>query len=134
MPSTPPEEVDVPFQPNRGWVKRFAVACRGIKIAVRGEASFFVHLFVTAMAVLAGVIFGISRREWCLIILCISIVLCAELLNTSLERLARAISREENPDIRDALDIASGAVLVVSIAAAIVGLLVFGIRAAHMLT
>ncbi|MCA9229235.1 MAG: diacylglycerol kinase family protein [Planctomycetales bacterium] len=128
-----PDEVDEPFRKNQSWVKRFAVACRGVKVAVRLEASFFVHLFVAAIVLLAGAVLGIARWEWCLVVLCIAAALSAELFNTSIERIARVVTRQENPEIRDALDTASGAVLVVALGSAIIGLLVFGTRAAAML-
>ena len=78
------------------------------------------------LVVLAGAVLGISRIEWCLVILCIAAVLSAELFNTSIERLAKTINQETSKDIRDALDMASGAVLVVSLAAAGVGIVVLG--------
>ena len=60
--------------------------------------------------------------------LCIAGVFAAELLNTALERLARSITREYRADIRDALDMASAAVLAAACGAAIVGALVLGRR------
>lgn len=45
----------------------------------------------------------------------------AELMNSSIEFLAQAITPEQNEDIRDALDVASGAVLIASIFAAVIG-------------
>ena len=57
--------------------------------------------------------------------MCIAMVIGAELFNSALERLARAVTRSEDEDVAVALDIASGAVLVVSLGAAAVGGLVF---------
>jgi len=114
------------FRNNRGWVRKFADAGRGIKVAMRGEASFSVHLFVVMLVVVAGAALQISATGWCLLTLCIALVLTAEMFNTALERLARAITRDEHPEIRDALDIASGAVLVAAVGAIVVGLLVLG--------
>jgi len=125
-PSTRPEENDEFSGLDRSWVRRFGNACRGIKLAIRAEASFFIHLFVTVIVVLAGGVLGISRIEWCLVMLCVAAVLSAELINTAIERLAKAITQEINRDIRDALDMASGAVLVVALAAAGVGIVVLG--------
>jgi len=133
MQSKQPEEKDAPLQRNQGWVNRFSVAFRGVKIAVLGEPSFYVHLLVTAIVLSAGAGLGLSRWEWCLVVLCIATVLCAELFNTSLERISLAITREEDANIRDALDIASGAVLVSACGAAVVGMLVFGARVVEML-
>ena len=112
-------------RPNRSWVKKFRDAARGVKIAVRGEASYFVHFFVTATVILAAGVYERSPLEWGLLVVCITIVLAAETFNTSIERLARVVSAETHPEISDALDIASGAVLLASLGAAVVGLIVF---------
>ena len=53
----------------------------------------------------------------------------AELFNSALEQLAKAITKEEDPHVRNGLDIASGAVLVAAIGAAVIGLLVLGSQA-----
>lgn len=118
---SPPEEEE--FRPNRSlsWVGKFGHACRGIKIGMRAEASFFVHLFVTAIVIVTGWLLGISQLRWCLLALSITGVFTAELCNTAIERIARTITRERNADIRDALDIAAGAVFAASVGAVIVG-------------
>lgn len=107
----------------RTWTKMFADAFRGLKVAVRGEINFFVHLFIAMVAGVAGGIIGMSDERWCIYILCVTVVLAAELFNTAIEHLARAVTREENPEVRNALDIASGAVLLAAIGAACVGVL-----------
>lgn len=57
--------------------------------------------------------------------LCVGSVLAAELFNSALERLAKAITVEDNEHLRIALNIASGAVLTASLFAASVGLVIF---------
>jgi diacylglycerol kinase len=79
---------------------------------------------MAAAVVVAAAAVRASLVEWGLLVLCIAVVLAAEMFNTALEHLGRAITREENADIREALDMAAGAVLVVSIGAAVVGVLV----------
>ena len=116
------------------WIRKLSDAARGMKIAVRGEISFFVHLFVTTVVVLAGAVLGIALVTWCLLTLCISLVLVAEMFNTAIERVCRAITRENNPQIRDALDMCAGAVLLASVGAVIVGMLVLGRPLLHWLS
>lgn len=135
MPSNTPEHLERNGEFERrsqGWIEKFTVAGRGVKIAVRTETSFFVHLFITVAVVLIGALLGISRVEWCLIVLSIAVVLSAELFNTSIERIAKAITRAENDELRDALDIASGAVLVVALGAVALGLLTLGAQALEL--
>ena len=115
-----------PYRPPRSWLQKFRDAARGVKLAVRGESSFFVHFFAAAVVVLAAGVFECSLAERCLLTLCIAAVLAAETFNTAIERIARAVTREENEEVRDALDIASGAVLLASLGAAAVGAAIFG--------
>jgi diacylglycerol kinase len=121
---TIPDDDDDYRRPVRTWVQMFRDAMRGVKIAVRGEVNFFVHFFIAVIAGIAGGIVELSDERWCIYILCVTIVLSAELFNTSIEHLARAVTREQHPEIRDALDIASGAVLMAAIGAACVGTLI----------
>ena len=86
----------------RSWPDKFRDAFRGLWLAVRGERSFVVHLpMAAAVAVLAAVL-RVSLVEACLLGLCVAIVLAAELFNTALERLSRAIDREPNEHLAGA--------------------------------
>jgi len=112
-------------QHRSNWLTKFANAIRGVVVGVRGQNSFLVHLpAAIAVAVLAW-IFQLDAARCGLLMLCIAAVLAAELFNSSIEAMAKSITRENDPSIRDALDIASGAVLVVAAFAAAVGLLLF---------
>ena len=110
-----------------------ADALRGIRTGIRGESNFVVHRAMAAAVVLVAAWLQVSRAEWCLLVLCIAAVLAAEYFNTSLERLAREVERNHNPNVGAALDMASAAVLVTAIGAAIVGCVVFGHRAGVLL-
>jgi diacylglycerol kinase len=109
----------------RPWREKFRDAFLGIWFAVRSERSFVVHLPMAAVVLVAGIALQVSLVEGCLLGLCVTMVLAAEAFNTALERLARAIDREENADLAVALDIASGAVLIASIGAALIGGAIF---------
>ncbi len=100
---------------------------------MRGEISFFAHLFATTVVVLAGVVLDISQTDWCLLTLCIAVVLVAEMFNTAIERLGRVMTEEHDPRIRDVLDVCAGAVLLASGAAAIVGMILLGRPLLHWL-
>jgi len=112
----------------RTWSRKFADACRGFGRAVRTQSSFAVHLAAAAAVVISGVLSRVSAWEWCLLALAIGLVLMAEIFNTAVESLARGPGRRRHPRLRDALDMASAAVLVAAITAAVIGLVVFGPR------
>ena len=113
------------FQPPRhSSLNKFKCAFRGIVVGARGQNSFRVHLVAAMLVIGFGVWLEVTALEWCLLALCIATVLALELFNSSLESLARAIDRQHNEQLRDALDIASGAVLVGAIGTAIAGMVI----------
>ncbi len=65
--------------------------------------------------------------------LCIAGVLTAEMFNSALESMAKAITGESDPHLGNSLDIGSAAVLVASIGAAVVGAIIFGHRVGVLL-
>ena len=107
----------------RHWRGKFACAFRGVAIGVRGESSFVVHCVAMVAVIGVAAWLQLPLWQWLMLALCIAIVFSAELFNSALEHLAKSITDEQHPEIRDALDIASGAVLLVSIGAAIIGLI-----------
>jgi diacylglycerol kinase len=111
--------------PEHSWSRKFRNAFRGVKLGVRGQSSFFVHFFAAAMVVAAALALSCNLVEWCLLAGAIAAVLVAEMFNTALERLAKAVDPRHNPHLRDALDIGSAAVLLAAAGAAIVGAIVF---------
>ncbi|MGI9518883.1 MAG: diacylglycerol kinase family protein [Pirellulaceae bacterium] len=124
--SQPPKENGKPWVPRRrGWVRKLGDAFFGIAQGARGQSSFAVHVIATIAVLVLAAYLPLSVERWCLLILCIGIVLTAELFNTSLEQLACGITRDDDPHIGRALNIASGAVLIAALAAAIVGTMIF---------
>lgn len=106
------------------WKHKFACALRGVAVGIRGQNSFLVHFPAAAIVMAVGWWLQVSHAQWLVLVLCVTMVIAAELFNSAIEHLARAITRDEHPEIRDALDIASGAVLVAAIGASVAGLLV----------
>jgi diacylglycerol kinase len=113
---------------HRGWTKKFADAFRGVALGVRGQSSFYVHFFMAAAVTVVAALLHVTLIEWCVLVLCIALVMTAEMFNSALERMAKAIDREHNPELGAALDIASAAVLVASLGAVVVGLMTLGVR------
>ncbi len=107
------------FSSKLGW------ALRGVAWGMRTEANFKIHLAAVLAVVIAAVLLRATLIEWCVLVVCIAVVLAAELFNTALEHLARAVTREPNEEVRNALDSSAGAVLLAASGAAIAGAAVF---------
>lgn len=108
------------------WPRKFGHAFRGMWRAVRSEDSFAVHLPAALLVIVVAAWLGIPGRDWALLLAAIGSVLVAELVNTAIESLARALGPRRHPRIRDALDVSSAAVLLAAAFAVVVGLLVLG--------
>ena len=91
------------------------------------------HLWVACAVIAAGAVMRVSIVEWCLLAGAIGVVLVAEIFNTAIESLAKALPVGRHPRIRDALDMAGGAVLLSAIAASVIGAVVFLHRAGELL-
>jgi diacylglycerol kinase len=136
MESPWPEQEGTPGtepMPRRLWRHKFRDALRGLKLGIRGQSSFFVHFFFTALVIVAAVVLGCKLEQWCLLLLCIGVVLTAELFNSAIEALFRGLDESGRRRAWPALDIAAGAVLLASVIASIVGCLVFGMQLRHWL-
>ena len=109
----------------RKWILKFQLAGRGILLGMQGQNSFAVHLPVALAVVILAAVLHCELWQWCVLGLCIGLVLSAELANSAIEELAKGLCTEQNPRVGRALDIASGAVLMASICAACVGAAIF---------
>ena len=106
-------------------LRSFGYAWKGIRCCVGKEQNLSFHLIATVCVVIAGFALGITRTEWICIILCIGIVIAAELFNSAIERLVDLVSPQRHPLAGQIKDIAAGAVLVCALAAMVVGLVIF---------
>jgi diacylglycerol kinase len=115
-------------RPRRTWAAKFRTALRGIAFGIRGQSSFFVHFFVAGAVVCAAAVLRVSVVSWGILLLCMGAVFTAELFNSAIETLFRHLDTKTQARAWPALDIAAGAVLWISLTAALVGALIFGQR------
>jgi diacylglycerol kinase (ATP) len=108
-----------------GRIRSFYHAFRGILHMVRCQHNAWIHAAATLVVLGAGFLLHISPSDWCWIVLAIAIVWTAEALNTAFEILADVASPEFHPLVRDAKDVAAGAVLLTAIAAVVIAAIVF---------
>lgn len=109
----------------RNRLDSFAHAFRGIYEITRSEPNFIIQVTIAVLVVCAGLIFRITDTEWLVIILFIGLVLSAEAFNSAIEKLCDAIDERPSPRIRFIKDASAAAVLILSIAAASAGILIF---------
>lgn len=109
----------------RKRLRSFGYAFHGIRLLITQEANAWIHCFAAVCVVVAGFFFGISMSEWIAVIFAIGMVLAAEAVNSAVEALADRVTQEYDEAIKRTKDLASGAVLILAIAAAIIGCIIF---------
>ncbi len=110
------------------WRKRgasFKYAFHGICRLISREHNAWIHCTVAICVVVVGMALGLSRTEWMVVALCIGGVMAAEGFNSAIEVLADRVSANYDEAIKNAKDLAAGAVLLFVIATVAVGLLIF---------
>lgn len=108
--------------------RSFQFAGQGIIDLFRFENNARVHLLLAGLVVVAGFYLQLSRVEWAIILTQIGLVWAAEAMNTAIEKLCDFVSPGIHPQIKAIKDLSSGAVLILAIAAVLVGLVILGGR------
>lgn len=103
----------------------FKYAFEGIIAAVKEEPNLKFHIITALLVIVLGFYFQISFPDWIIITLLISLVLTLELTNTAIEAVVDSFTEQQHPRAKYAKDISAAAVLVISIAAAVIGLIIF---------
>lgn len=103
----------------------FNWAFDGIVHVLRHERNMWVHFAIAGLVLVASLFFALTRLEVVALLIAISFVLIAEMLNTAVEHIVDLITQVEDPRARIAKDVAAGAVLIAAVNAVAVAYLVF---------
>lgn len=106
--------------------KSFRYAFIGIWTMISSQHNAWIHAAATLAVIISGAYFGLTKAEWCWIILAVTSVWTAETVNTAFEFLVDLVSPEYHPIAGKVKDVAAGAVLITAIGAAIIGLVIMG--------
>ena len=110
----------------RIWIQKFRVAVNGIGYAFVDQVSFWIHLPCGVIVVGIAVWLHAKPWQWAAIAAAIGIVLIAEMLNSAVELLAKALHPAPHPLVGHALDVSAGAVLIAALTAAGIGIAALG--------
>lgn len=103
----------------------FINAFKGIWTAIVTQSNIRIHFVIGSLVLLAAAYYHLSFDKIIDLIIAISIVMTAEMVNTSLEFMSDAVTLEQNENIKWAKDVSAGAVLMAAIFASLVGLMIF---------
>lgn len=106
-------------------MKSFRFAFNGLKWFLQGEHNAWIHCVATLMVIGFAVYYKISRVEWIAICIVVAMVFCSEILNTTIEKLCDIVSPQKSESIKHIKDMSAAAVLICTIAACIIGIIIF---------
>ena len=106
-------------------LKSFGFAFEGIFYTFKTQWNFRFHCFSAILVIFMSFFFKISTTEWLFVILCIGLVMFAELINTALETLVDLVSPEYHRLAKIAKDTAAASVLVLAFMSLIIGVIIF---------
>jgi diacylglycerol kinase (ATP) len=114
-----------PRQTSQSLLQSFNYATEGVIHALRTQRNLWIHFAIAVAVLIAALAFGVTKIELMVLLLAITFVLVAELVNTAIEAAVDVASTSFDPMAKLAKDIAAGAVLIAALNAVAVGYLVF---------
>jgi diacylglycerol kinase (ATP) len=111
-------------------IESFNYAIEGVIHVLRTQRNMRIHFAIAVAVLVIAVAVAVSRIELIALLLAITFVLVAEMINTAVEGTIDAATTSFDPMAKLAKDIAAGAVLIAAVNAVAVGYLVFSGKAA----
>ncbi|MFC1612833.1 diacylglycerol kinase family protein [Patescibacteria group bacterium] len=107
-------------------IKRsFKYAIRGVVDVFKKEQNFRIEIFSALCVILMSIYFKITANQTIALILVIMFVLVLELINSAFERMVDVLLPRIHEYAKEIKDIMAAMVLIASIAAVIIGILIF---------
>jgi diacylglycerol kinase (ATP) len=106
-------------------LESFNFAFEGVIHVLRTQRNMRIHFAIAAGVLVAALALGVDKGELIALLLAISFVLIAEMINTALEAGIDVATTSFDPLAKLAKDIAAGAVLIATVNAVAIGYLVF---------
>ncbi|KAA2244643.1 diacylglycerol kinase family protein [Chitinophaga agrisoli] len=115
--------------PKTSYLRRrllsFKYSFDGIAAFLSSEPHARIHAAATVVVVALGIYCRLSPTQWIDICIVTGMVWVAEMFNTVVEKIMDHLSPDYHPRVKWIKDVASGAVLIAAIVAAITGAVVF---------
>ena len=109
----------------------FNYASEGIIHVLRTQRNMRIHFLIAAAVLVLALWVGVDKLELIALLLSITFVLMAEMINTAIEGAIDVATTSFDPMAKLAKDVAAGAVLIATLNAIAVGYLVFANRVAN---
>jgi len=104
----------------------FRNAFAGIGYVLRTQRNSWIHAVATVVVLFVSFWLKLPITHWAILVLTISMVWTAEVINTSIETLIDLLHPQYHPVAKIGKDVSAGAVLIAAIFSVLVGVLILG--------
>lgn len=109
----------------QSFLKSFSYAFKGLVYSLK-QRNMKIIFACALLTIFTAIFLKINANHWCILLICIGLVMALEMINTAIEGIVDLVSPEYNEKAGKIKDLAAGAVLVVSFVSMIIGVIVFG--------
>lgn len=110
---------------RRPLLKSFNEAIDGVVFVLRTQRNMRIHFSIAGIVLTLSLVMGVKGTEFILLLLAVSMVISAELINTAIEAVIDVTTTSFDPMAKIAKDVAAGAVLVSALVSAVIAYIVF---------
>lgn len=110
---------------EKSFINSFNYAIQGLIYSLISQNNMRFHYVIATLVIIAMLFFDLTRVESTVILICVSLVIITELINTAIESVVDLVTDEYHELAKIAKDVAAGAVVVSAINALFVGYLLF---------
>ena len=106
-------------------LRAFGYALNGIGLFFWKERHAKIHAVAALFIIILSFYLHITSSEWLWVLLCITLVIVSEMINTAIERLCNKLTIELDTDIKIIKDVSAGFVLISSLFSVAVAAIIF---------
>lgn len=110
---------------NKSLLSSFKYAFEGVWHALRNNRNLRIDFAVALIVIIFSIIFHTNPYEKGVLGITILLVICSEMINTSLEEMVNLITQDHRKEAKIAKDVAAGMVLVAAAGSIVVGIVIF---------
>lgn len=106
-------------------LKSFNYSFRGLYKVLKEEQNMRIQLLAAIIVVALAIFFHIKAVEWLILIVLMSMVFLAEVINSAVERITDVLRPRINDYVKEIKDIMAAAVMITAITSIIAGIIIF---------
>lgn len=118
---------------KRSFINSFRDCINGFDFVISNEDNFKREIIIGILVLVLSFVLKISRLEFIVILIVISLVLVCEIFNTAIEKTVDLCTSEYNEIARIAKDVSAFAVLTMSFFASVIGIIIFGSKILNLI-